>query len=140
MDRRFGITGPNVKVYLTEVFWPPASFSIFLFLFWILVVAAVYYSLGQIVRYRGFGYIVSSIFWILASTVPGYLFVLNAYNNRHLEGTGGFFTLPWPWDYGIWEFWIPILLMAGQLLTGMVFLYLWLDARSASKTDRLEDE
>lgn len=145
MDIRFDITGPYLGFYLDAFLqllsWPMPNLSQIVFIILVLNLVVAYHSLRKLMKYFGVRYVVFSIFWILASTVPAYLFVLNQYNHRHEIGTGSLFIFSLPWDFAMWEIKIPLFFGAGQLLALFVFNFsLLFGAPTPSKPDQPEKE
>ncbi|MNI71762.1 hypothetical protein D3C73_1276530 [compost metagenome] len=50
--------------------------------------------------------------WVILSVVPGGALVLYSYSD---PGTGGWITFPWDWL--VWDFYIPIIVGIAQIIT-----------------------
>lgn len=83
---------------------------------------------GALVNKLGF---VALFLWIFFSVIPGSGFILYA---RFSDNTGGFISFPWDW--GLWEFFLPIIVGVIQI----IFLIIFLTIRNNNKEIKVQSE
>lgn len=57
-------------------------------------------------------------FWLFISVVPGNAFVFYARYSEHPSGLA-----PFPWDWGIWGFYVPVIFVFFQIATLLALIF-----------------